>query len=37
MEAECFFETLVSTGKTTRRYNPEDHELNIHCREILRN
>jgi hypothetical protein len=27
MEATCSFETLVTTYKTTRRHNPEDHIL----------
>jgi hypothetical protein len=33
MEAACFSETLVPYHITTRRYNPEDHGLNIHRRE----
>jgi hypothetical protein len=28
--------TLVTTCKTTRRHNPEDHNRRLHCRENLR-
>lgn len=30
------FETLVSTYKSTRRYNPEDQRRHLHCRENLK-
>jgi hypothetical protein len=29
-------ETLVSYRITTRRYNPEDHDFNLHRRENLK-
>jgi hypothetical protein len=32
MEAVCYSETLVSTYKSTRRYNPEDqHSTKLDC------
>jgi hypothetical protein len=33
MEAVCSSETLVSTYKSTRYYNPEDQQRHTHCRE----
>jgi hypothetical protein len=36
MEEECFSETLASTDKSTRRYNPEDQHRHLHRRENLR-
>jgi hypothetical protein len=35
-EAVFFSETLVSTYKSTRRYNPKDQYQHIHCRENLK-
>jgi hypothetical protein len=32
MEAVCAFETLVSTYKSTRRFNPEDQHRHLHHR-----
>jgi hypothetical protein len=36
MEAVYFSETLVSTYKSTRYYNPEDQHRHMHCRKHLR-
>jgi hypothetical protein len=36
MEAVCFSATLVSTDKSTRRYNPEDQHRHLHRRENLK-
>jgi hypothetical protein len=36
MEAVCSSETLASTYKLTRRYNPEDQRRHLHGRENLR-
>jgi hypothetical protein len=36
MEAICYSEMLVSTSKSARRYNPEDHHRNLYCRENLK-
>jgi hypothetical protein len=35
MEAALSSETLASYLSTTRRHNPEDFDLNFHCRENL--
>jgi hypothetical protein len=35
METVCFSETLLSTCKSTRRYNPEDQHRILHRRENL--
>jgi hypothetical protein len=35
METVCFSETLVSTYKSTRRHNPEQHR-HLHHRENLK-
>jgi hypothetical protein len=32
----CFSETLISTHKSTRRYNPEDQHRQLHCLENLK-
>jgi hypothetical protein len=34
METACFFETLASTGESTRRQNPEEEHL--HRRENIK-
>jgi hypothetical protein len=36
MEPACSSETSVCAYKTTRRHNPEDHNLNNHCSENLK-
>jgi hypothetical protein len=36
LHLEGFSETLVSTYKSTRRYNPEDEYLHLHRRENLK-
>jgi hypothetical protein len=36
MEAGRSFETSVTYHNTAWRNNPEDHDLNIHCRESLK-
>jgi hypothetical protein len=36
MELVYFSETLVSTYKCTRRYNPEDQHRQLHRREKLK-
>jgi hypothetical protein len=36
MEAARTSETLVNFYQTTRRYNPEDSHLRIHCHENLK-
>jgi hypothetical protein len=36
METVCFSETLVSTYKSTRRYNPEDQHRHLRRRENLK-
>jgi hypothetical protein len=33
MEADSFFETLVSYHNTARRHNPEELDLELHRRE----
>jgi hypothetical protein len=36
MEAVCSSETLLSTYKSTRRYNPKDQHRHLHRRENLK-
>jgi hypothetical protein len=36
METTCFSESLVSTYKSTRRYNPEDQQQHLHRLENLK-
>jgi hypothetical protein len=33
IETECSFETFITTYKTTRRHNPDDHNLNTRFRK----
>jgi hypothetical protein len=35
MEAVCSSETLVPTYQTTRWYNPESHNMNVHSNKAL--
>jgi len=35
MEAAVYSETLVPYGRTIRRQNPEELDLNLHCHESL--
>jgi hypothetical protein len=35
MEELCFYNLLALWSQTTRRYNPQDHNMKLHSREKL--